>query len=257
VIEAALLLMLAADAITPPPAALVAVPSRFAPPFGQPMTYRVTTRRLSRDGSMASYTLVYALQWDRVGRGVQLRVVLQRVESDARPELADRVAGMLQPLVGHEVTYLVAPDGSRVDLVDPEELWQRLLGETYDLGVGSDQPQARQMANILAALPPDERDRLVTSDIRALVAAANSIPRIPSADVSIRQEGGLQTIVRREESDTADGATQPPLAAETSWTIDTATGLVLTERRQSFAVAGGKKRLVDERIRTLDIFTPD
>lgn len=79
--------MLAADAATPPPAALVAAPSLFAPPFGQPMTYRVTTRPLARDGSMASYTLVYALQWDRVGRGVQLRAVCNASSPTRGPNL--------------------------------------------------------------------------------------------------------------------------------------------------------------------------
>lgn len=253
-IEAALLLMLAAEpAAPPPPAVLIAAPARFAPPLGQPMTYRVTTRRLARDGSMASYTLVYALQWDRVGRGIQLLATLQRVESDARPELAAKVGQMLQPLVGQAVTYLVAPDGSRVDLVDPDGLWQRILGGTHDLGAGAAQPQARQVASILAALPAAERDRLATSDIRALVAAASAIPRTATTEVSIRQDGSLQTTVKHEAGEVVGGVATQPLAVEMSWTVDTATGLVIAERRQSF-VSGpeGDKRLVEERIRALD-----
>ena len=63
------LLLLAAQAPEPP------VPSEtqqvaalaFAPPLDRPLTYRVATRRLSRDGSFTSFALVYDLRWQRVG----------------------------------------------------------------------------------------------------------------------------------------------------------------------------------------------
>lgn len=249
-IVAALLLLAAEPAVAvPAPSTTLPAPVQFAPPLGQPMTYRVTTRRLARDGSMTNYSIVYALRWERVGRGVQLVATLQRVESDARPELAGMVAKLLQPLVGQDMTYLVAPDGSRIDLVDPEGLWRRVLGTTQDVGAASGQAEARQMAAILAGLSAAERDRLATSDIRALVAGANPIP--PAGEgVTMAQDGGIRTVTRRERAETPDAK---PLEIELGWRIDTATGLVVEERRRSWTddAAAGRK-LVEERIRALE-----
>ena len=247
----ALLLVAAAEpaVVAPPPATVALLPARFAPPIDRPMTYRVTTRRLARDGSMASYAIVYALRWDRVGRGVQLVATLQSVESDARPELAHMVAKLLQPLVGQPMTYLVAPDGSRIDLVDPDGLWQRVLGSAHDVGAGSGQPEARQMADVLASLPAAERDKLATSDIRALVAQAAALP-LAGEGITVEQVGTLKTISKRQK---AGAAGAQPLEIDLSWTVDTVTGLVMAERRQSWmGTATGGRTLVEERVRALD-----
>src|SRR3546814_3885894 len=53
---------------------------RFAPPVGVPLRYRVTTRRIGRDGTLIDFALVYALQWQRTGRGYRLDSVLERIE---------------------------------------------------------------------------------------------------------------------------------------------------------------------------------
>lgn len=254
-IAAALLLLAAqpgAESAPPPPPA-VAAPATFAPPTGQPMTYRVTMRRVARDGSLASYTLVYALEWQRAGRGLQLTATLRTIESDARPELAQALTRLLQPLVGQDTTYLVAPDGSSVDLVDPEGVWQRVVAKMEALGTGAAQPEARQMASLLASLPPAEREKLITAHIRALVAPANgAIPHEASADVSIGQEGGLRTITRVERTEIAAGAAAQPLEIDTRWTVDGTTGLVMGEKRQSWTTgADGKRTLVEERERAL------
>lgn len=259
-IGAALLLLVAEPlpAPAPPPLASAAMPLRFAPPLDRPMTYRVTSRRLSRDGTMASYTLVYALRWDSAGRGMQLAATLRRIESDARPELAQALTGLLRPLVGQTLTYLVASDGSGVDLVDPDAQWARVLGNVQDLGASAARGEAKQMVGLLAALPPAERDKLATADIRALVAPAN--PALPvasdeAAGVAVAGDGSRRIVTKVERSaveGTASG-TQQQIEISTSWTIDTATGLVLGESRKTWLAGadGTDRRLVEESARAL------
>lgn len=245
----------------PPPAA---AQFQFAPPIGQPMTYQVTTRRIARDGSLVSFSLVYALQWQRIGRGFRLEAVLRRIDSDARPEVARAVTLLLQPLVGEEMAYLVAADGSRLDLVDPEELWQRVTARIEAMAADAARPEARQVAKIIAALSAADRDRLATSDIRALVAPANAA--IPAADippdgasVSIRHDGARRTIAKVERESVPAGAGDRPLEIDTMWTVDTATGLVIREQRQSWIVEaeGDARTLVEERVRALEIVSKD
>ncbi|HRE36268.1 MAG TPA: hypothetical protein PK217_14475, partial [Sphingopyxis terrae] len=169
------LLLLAAQAPEPP------VPSEtqqvaalaFAPPLDRPLTYRVATRRLSRDGSFTSFALVYDLRWQRVGRGYQLLARIDRVESDAHPEVARALRLMIDPLIGETLTYFVPADGSSVDMVDPDGLWRRVVDRAQALAESSDRPEAKQAAQIIAALPPAERDKLASADIRALVVPAN------------------------------------------------------------------------------------
>lgn len=256
-IGAALLLLAAEPAIaTPPPAVPVAAATGFAPPVDQPMIYRVTTRRLSRDGSIASYVQTYTLQWERVGRGVQLVATLNKVESDARPELAQAFGRLLQPLVDQPITFLVASDGRRVDLVDPEGLWQRVIAQAQTMAAAAEQPEAKQLAQMLAALPPEEREKLATSDVRALVAPANAeIPVPPATGVTVRQDGNLRMITRTEKSYVASGAGgMRPIEVDASWTVDTATGLLVGERRQSWVAEpdGSGRKLVEEHVRTLE-----
>lgn len=262
---AAALLLLVAEPLAAPP--LPAPPSldppaalslHFAPPIDRPMTYRVTARRLARDGTLASYTLVYALRWGRVGRGVQLAATLRRIESDARPELAQALTGLLRPLIGQTMTYLVASDGGSVDLIDPDAQWARVLGEVQDMGARATQGEAKQMAGLLANLPAAERDKLATADIRALVAPAN--PAIPvaadrAAGVAVEQDGNRRAVTKVEQSTVGGTApdAQKRLEITTSWTIDTATGLVLGEHQETWMTGadGGGRRLVEARARDL------
>lgn len=256
---AAVLLLLAGQAgpaalPAPPPA--VAGPRVFAPPLGSPMRYRVTTRRLSRDGTIASYTLDYLLQWERAGRGIRLVATLQRTGSDARPELAGAFTSLMQPLVGEPVTYLVAADGSSIDLVDPDGLWARVMAQTEAMAAAADQPEAKSAARLLAALSPGDREKLATADIRALVATANAdIPASSGAGVAVRQDGNLRTIARTERGEVSARAGAPqPLVVERNWTVDTATGLLIAERRQSWLTGpvGDERQLAEEQIRELD-----
>ena len=256
------LLLLAAQASPPAEpgqASVAAAPSfQFAPPVDRPMTYRVTTRRIGRDGSLITFALVYALQWERIGRGFRLNAILQRIDSDAAPEVTRAVTMLFQPLVGEAMTYLVAADGSHVDLVDPDGLWERVTGRIQAMGAAAGRPEAKQMAQLVAALPAAERDRLATADIRALVAPANrAIPVAASAagaSVSVRHDGMLQTIAKVERDSVTAGAASRPLEIDHLWTVDTATGLVLREQRQSWIVEanGGARTLAEERSRTLE-----
>ena len=232
---------------------------QFAPPVGQPMTYRVTTRRIGRAGSLINFSLVYGLQWQRVGRGYRLEAVLRRIDSDARPEVTRALSLMLEPLVGEPMAYLVAPDGRRVDLVDPDALWERVTARIEAVGAKAGRPEARQLAQLIAALPAAERDRLVTADIRALVAPANdAIPlaaQADSASVSITHDGALQTIAKVERDSAPVADTPKPLEIDNLWTVDTTTGLVTREQRLSWIVEaeGDGRTLVEERVRALEI----
>ncbi|HWW58195.1 MAG TPA: hypothetical protein VN047_14985 [Sphingopyxis sp.] len=230
----------------------------FAPPVGQPLTYRVTTRRIGRDGSLVSFSLVYALQWHRAGRGYRLEAALQRIDSDARPEVVRALTLLLQPLVGEAMAYLVSPDGSNITLVDPEGLWERVTVRAQTAGAEAGRPEARQVAQLLAALSPAQRDDLATADIRALVAPANEAisfaAQADGASVSA-MEGALRTIAQVERDSAAVGGGAQPLEIDNLWTLDTETGLVMREQRQSWIVeAGGDARtLVEEQVRTLEL----
>lgn len=227
----------------------------FAPPLGRPMRYRVATRRLARDGAFIGFTLVYALEWQRAGRGFQLAATLQRIESDADPAVVRAVTTALRPLVGEPMTYFVAPDGRRVELLDPEGLWQRAAARTQALGAGAQPAEAQQMARLLGALPPAERERLATADIRALIVPANAAIPAGGADATIHSVGGLRMIVKTGQDVLPEeaGAGRQTLHLETRWTIDTATGLLVHERQQSWIVApdSGARTLVEERVRDL------
>ena len=259
----ALLLALAAQ-LSPAPAtgdasvAAVATRFGFAPPVGVPMTYRVTTRRVGRDGALINFALVYALQWQRVGRGYRLEAVLQRIDSDARPEVTRSLTMMLQPLVGEATAYLVAPDGSRIDMVDPEQLWERVAARIEATGAEAGRPEAKQLAALISALPAAERDRLATADIRALIAAANDAIPVDGLDggarVSMAHDRALRTIAKVERATAPVSGKAQPLEIDNLWTIDIATGLVTREQRQSWIIEanGDGRTLVEERVRALE-----
>ena len=257
------LLLLAAQSVPPPAPGDVSTAAathfQFAPPVGRPMTYRVITRRIGREGALINFSLVYVLQWQRVGRGYRLEAVLQRIDSDARPEVTRALSLMLEPLVGEPTAYLVAPDGSRIDLVDPDGLWARVTARIEAVGAKAGRPEARQLALLVAALPATERDRLASADIRALVAPANdAIPvaaQSDAASVSIMHDGALQTIAKVERDSASVAGNAKPLEIDNLWTVDTATGLVMREQRQSWIVEaeGDGRTLVEERVRALEL----
>ncbi|MBL8652027.1 MAG: hypothetical protein JNL35_16685 [Sphingopyxis sp.] len=255
---AALMLPAASEPASVPPSESAAVTEQnFAPPGGQPMTYRVTTRRISRSGNLISFTLVYALEWQGAGRGYRLDAVLRRIESDARPELVRALTGLVQPLIGERIAYLVDADGRSVVLADPAQLWAQVAESTQAMAADAKAPEAQQVAALLAALPDAERDRLVTADIRALIAPASTeIPATGDGDasVSIRHDGAQLSIAKVEKGEVAAGGTAAnPLDIEMLWTIDTTTGLVMREQRQSWIADpdSAARTLVEERVRAL------
>lgn len=241
---------------TPPPA--VAAQQIFAPPVDQAMNYRVTTRRLGRDGALISFSLVCALQWQRAGRGYALAATLQRIESDAPPQVVRLLTAALQPLVGETLTYHVTPDGRSIEMLDPDGLWERVADKTQSLAAEAGQEEARQVAQILAALSVEERRQLASADIDALVAPANPDIMVaglaPGASISVKLDAMVRTVTKTERATLPVGGDARPLEIDSLWAIDTATGLVLREQRQSWiAGADGKARtLVEERIRALE-----
>lgn len=230
--------------------ATVSIQTHFAPPIGRAMTYRVTTRRVGRDGSPVSFTLAYALQWQRLGRGYQLQAVLEAIESDAPPPVTRALTMMLQPLVGDRLAYLVPGDGSRIDLVDPEGVWARVTARIEAVGANGNREEAQRLAALIAALPDVERDRLATADLRALLVPANAILGQAVTD-DAAADGPLRTVVRVEQDGRAGSV---PLRIDQRWTIDTTTGLVMRERRQSWVtpVSGSEPTLAEERLRVLE-----
>lgn len=257
-------LLLAAAQLLPPPAiadrpAATAVQVQFAPPVDRPMTYHVTTRRLGGDGALINFSLRYTLQWQRVGRGYQLNAVLQNIESDARPEVTRALTMMLQPLVGEEISYLVAPDGSRIDPIDADQLWARVISRIETASAAAERPEARQLGQLIAALPEAERDRLATADVRALVAPANDAIPLAASDqsgtVSTTADGTMRTIAKVEKVAAPIGGPAQSLDIDQQWTVDTDTGLVMRERQQSWMPNsdGAKRTLVEERLRVLEI----
>src|SRR3546814_12188160 len=52
--------------------------------------------------------------------------VLERIDSGAERGVTRMLTMMLDPLVGEKISYLVPPDGSRIDMVDPGQLWERV-----------------------------------------------------------------------------------------------------------------------------------
>lgn len=230
---------------------------RFAPPLDRPLAYRVTTRRLGRDGSLISFSLLYRLRWQAAGRGYRLIATLDRIDSDARPAIARMLTAALQPLVGEPVTYMVAPDGREIDMIDPDGLWQRVAARTEAFGDDAARAEARKIATLIAALPPADRDRLASADVRAIVAPANdAIPAMLADEgASVRRDGPNRTVAK-VESDAAAPVSQHGdhiVRSDMLWTIDTATGLVMRERRQSWAVSpgGGDRTLIEERVRAI------
>jgi hypothetical protein len=253
------LLMLALPAATlaePAPVPPAAGASAFAPPLDQPMHYRVTTRRLSREGTLISFSLVYALRWSRLGRGYRLDATLDRIESDARPELVAALTGVLKPLVGEPVSYIVSADGHSVELADPDGLWARVAARTEALGAKASRPEARAFAAMLAALPPEERAAMAAADIRALVAPANDALASGGTSAAVTAGDGRRTVTRIEADALHVADRERPLRIESTWTIDEATGLVLRERRQSWLAQprGQARTLVEERVRALSLF---
>lgn len=248
------LLLAAQPLVGPPPASGQAVevaPTAFAPPVDRPMTYRVTSRRPLRDGSFASFTQVYDIRWQRAEQGYLLTAHLDRIESDARPDLARMLSAMLQPLVGETMTYTVSADGSHLALADADRLWQRVLARVEAAAAAADRPEARQAAQLIGNLSPQERDRLAIADIQAMLAAGGaSFAAGQSARSVVTRDGTLGTITWTETQEIPGRA---PLQVDVSRTVDVTTGLLINERRRTLLAGsdGGAPVLAEEKIRTL------
>src|SRR3546814_16704928 len=79
--------------------------------------------------------------------------LFRSIDSGAEPGVTRMLTMMLDPLVGEEISYLVPPDGSRIDMVDPGQLWERVTARMEKAGAEADRPEARQLAQLIASLP--------------------------------------------------------------------------------------------------------
>jgi hypothetical protein len=72
--------------------------------------------------------------------------------------------------------------------------------------------------------------------------------------VSITHDGALQTIAKVERDSAPVAGAAKPLEIDNLWTVDTATGLVMREQRQSWIVDADSdaRTLVEERVRALE-----
>ena len=239
-----------------------AFPAVLVPPLGERLDYRVTSRRFGRDGTLIEFVLHYDLVWQPAGRGFELKARLTRITSDAPLAVRRVTTGLMAPLIGVAVNYLVSADGSRIDLVDADHVWALAVPGAARLGQTTPQDEANAMAAVLMTLPLAERNQLLTADVRALVAQANpAIPRTaaggpPGSAISIRAQGKY-TVIAKHDTATALAASGPvgalPLTIVSTWTIDDGTGLVTRAVVQTWVKGSGDAppTLVEEHIGAL------
>jgi hypothetical protein len=126
----------------------------------------------------------------------------------------------------------------------------RVTARIEAVGANGNREEAQRLAALIAALPDVERDRLATADVRALLVPANTIiGQAVTDDAAVN--GPLRTVVRVEQDGRAGSV---PLRIDQRWTVDTTTGLVMRERRQSWVtpVSGSEPTLAEERLRVLE-----
>src|SRR3546814_13495292 len=122
-------------------------------------------------------------------------------------------AELLRPLSGESAAYLVAADGRRVELADPNALGARITGRTEALAADASRPEARAIAALLQGLSPAQRAELAPADIRPLVAPAHRDLAAPSAP-----DGRLRTVPKVARDDIAAGQA---VANDWPWQVDT------------------------------------
>src|SRR3546814_10910641 len=113
-------------------------------------------------------------------------------------------------------------------------------------GAEAERPEARQLAQLVAAHPAAEGVRLGSADIRTVIAPANdALPTVASdaSDVSIVDDGDRRTIARVERDSTSIAGKAQPLEIDNLWTVHTGQGLVISERRTKIGSAYGRERV--------------
>src|SRR3546814_16425050 len=92
--------------------------------------------------------------------------LFRSIDSGAEPGVTRMLTMMLDPLVGEEISYLVPPDGSRIDMVDLDQLWERVTARIEKAGAEADRPETRQLAQLIAAIPAAKSGRLANAGLR-------------------------------------------------------------------------------------------
>lgn len=227
------------------------LPVEMAPPLDTPMTYTIVQRRLSRTGDAIEFRLDYRLLWQKMGRGFRLESTLLSIRSDAPPAIERVMGGMMRPLLDRPVSFLIDSKGTEVVQHDSDTFWAAAV---RDVERWHDEPvrrEAAELARLLTALPPAQRDAVMTADVRAILPAM--VPELRSAQ-PVAAAGTPQLSYRYRRDDVV-GAAAPGMrvARETLWSIDRATGLVTSATEQTWSREAGDDTslLIEERVRSL------
>ncbi len=261
-------------AVCPPVTqAQLARPVPFAPPAGQPMHYLVRLERLNRHGVMEPVSFHYELTWSRLGRGWQAVSALTEVSSDSDSAYARLSRRHMQPLIGQSIVYSINPANGDVAVLDGSAQWDRILKRALASAMqqGS-HPSAMMLGNSLLAMPPEQRDKLVTADIALLLhrvgqpVAAEGPELIPIGGPSCNhiRLHSTSRIDAKAETSWGDGAAGPPMPAmpaiitHRQVTLDLYSGLVVDEVEQSWSQTDDQQppRLISRRLRQLRPLSP-
>jgi hypothetical protein len=196
----------------------------FAPPQGQPLRLLVTTERPGRDAVLGRYTMEYRLLFRPEGRGQRLTATLVRLDLANASGAGGAIQAMLGPLAGRPVEYLVSGDGKSLLMQDSDQLWQDVTADIAASAARAPTAEARQVGAILTALPPAEREAMLSADIRQLLRFAG---RDWTRSYAQAAGGGDADCTLLTLIEPVSAAAPPSgIATERRWQVDRATGLV-------------------------------
>lgn len=219
----------------------------FAPPLDVPMRLEVRRAQRAHDGKLYHFSATYAVRFSAAGRGYRLVSRLTDLQSDAPARLSGAFGGMLAPLKGVDVEFLVSPDGANLDLIDGDALWAQLHLADTARRTDSGQAEARVLVNTLAALSPAQREAVLSVDMVRMLSFAGrvaeagdvadagrgapvgGIDMAPRGVRRIQVAGPLVEIVEDAATSTAGDA--PRFETRSIWHVAASSGLVMAEER--------------------------
>jgi hypothetical protein len=233
----------------------------FDPPLDTPLRLNVERAQRARDGRFFSFSASYIIRFERAGRGFRLTSRLIELESDAPQRLQSVFGGMLAPMKNVDVHYLVAADGSSIDLTDGEALWETLRLVDATRAQAGPREEAGSVVSALLALSPAQREDMLSADIDALVVLAGHRLAAGVLDGgqgarAITQSDAVVDIVEESAAPTGD-ADGNRFETRTRWRVGRSTGLLMSESSETRIVDDDSSDSVQARIlRTLEPLPP-